>query len=68
MSAISVPPNPYFQAIDLVYIPLALGCCLVAGLYDRNATGPGGALADESACRVRLQPRGTSGDRVADAY
>ena len=42
--AISVPSNPYFQTIDRVYIPLALGCCLVAGLYDRNQLDPVGRL------------------------
>jgi lipopolysaccharide/colanic/teichoic acid biosynthesis glycosyltransferase len=44
MLAISVPPSPYFHTIDTVFIPLALACCLVAGLYDGDQLDPVGRL------------------------
>ena len=44
MSAISVPPNQYFLVLDRAYIPLVLGCCLVAGLYNSNQVNPVGRL------------------------
>ena len=44
MSWISLPPNPYFMVLDHGYIPLVLGCCLVAGLYDQDQLDPVGRL------------------------
>jgi lipopolysaccharide/colanic/teichoic acid biosynthesis glycosyltransferase len=58
MSAISAPPNPYFQAIDLVYIPLVLGCCFVVGLYDRHETDPVG--------RLRMRANATLGSSLVE--
>lgn len=40
ISADLAPSNPVFHSIDFVYIPLVLGCCLVAGLYDRHEMDP----------------------------
>ena len=34
------PTSQYLQIIDLFYVPLALVCCLVAGLHDRDRTNP----------------------------
>lgn len=58
--AISAPSSPFFGMIDRDYIPLALGCCFMAGLYDRNEVNP--------LERLRIRTRAVLGASLVELF